>query len=211
MAFDSSRETVNMALDTLRTNKLRSALTILGIVIGVMTVIVISSVVTGLNDSVSDLVESLGSNVLFVFRFPVFTNRPTTEMLTRKQLTYDDSQAIATLPHVVAVAPILQYVNRTAPGGVGSTAIRANGRSMQSTQLEGDTPDAEAVNNMSLLTGRFFNANDLERATDVVVLGAGAAGLMAAIERTIWRQRCRGQRGCGRRDHLYRRRRGRQA
>ena len=188
MAFDSSRETVNMAFDTLRTNKLRSALTILGIVIGVMTVIVISSVVTGLNDSVSDLVESLGSNVLFVFRFPVFTNRRSTEMLTRKQLTYDDSQAIATLPHVVAVAPILQYVNRTAPGGVGSTAIRANGRSMQSTQLEGDTPDAETVNNMTMLTGRFFNSNDLERATDVVVLGIDTADELFGVNDAVGKE-----------------------
>jgi putative ABC transport system permease protein len=82
------KETVTMALDTLRANKLRSSLTILGIVIGVMTVITISSVVNGLNQSVAGLVESLGSNVLFVFRFPVFGQRPTTEMLTRKQLTY---------------------------------------------------------------------------------------------------------------------------
>ena len=188
MALDGTRETVKMALDTLRTNKLRSALTILGIVIGVMTVIVISSVVTGLNNSVSDLVESLGSNVLFVFRFPVFANRPTTEMLTRKQLTYDDAMAIATLPHVVAVAPILQYVDHTAPGGVGSTAIRANGRSMQSTQLEGDTPDAEAVNNMTLLDGRFFNSNDQERATDVVVLGIDTADELFGVNDAVGKE-----------------------
>ncbi len=188
MALDGTRETVKMALDTLRTNKLRSALTILGIVIGVMTVIVISSVVTGLNNSVSDLVESLGSNVLFVFRFPVFANRPTTEMLTRKQLTYDDAMAIATLPHVVAVAPILQYVNHSAPGGVGSTAIRANGRSMQSTQLEGDTPDAEAVNNMTLLDGRFFNSNDQERATDVVVLGIDTADELFGVNDAVGKE-----------------------
>ncbi len=188
MALDGTRETVKMALDTLRTNKLRSALTILGIVIGVMTVIVISSVVTGLNNSVSDLVESLGSNVLFVFRFPVFANRPTTEMLTRKQLTYDDAMAIATLPHVVAVAPILQYVDHAAPGGVGSTAIRANGRSMQSTQLEGDTPDAEAVNNMTMLAGRFFNSNDQERATDVVVLGIDTADELFGVSDAVGKE-----------------------
>ena len=188
MAMGLSGETIGMALDTLRTNKLRSGLTILGIVIGVMTVIVISSVVTGLNNSVSDLVESLGSNVLFVFRFPVFANRPTTEMLSRKQLTYDDSEAIGTLPHVVAVAPILQYVDRSAPGGVGSTAVRANGRSIQRTQLEGDTPDAETVNNMSMLTGRFFNANDLEHAADVVVLGRDTADELFGLNDAVGKE-----------------------
>ena len=76
MRIGDFKETVTMALDTLRTNKLRSGLTILGIVIGVMTVILISSVVNGLNSNVEGLVESLGSNVLFIFRFPAFTGRP---------------------------------------------------------------------------------------------------------------------------------------
>ena len=109
MRIGDAKETVTMALDTLRTNKLRSGLTILGIVIGVMTVIVISSVINGLNSNVSNLVESLGTNVLWVFRFPVIGVRPTTEMLTRKQLTYDDAMAMKDLPHVVAVSPALQY------------------------------------------------------------------------------------------------------
>src|ERR1700684_3489291 len=108
------KETVTMAMSTLRANKLRSGLTILGIVIGVMTVITISSVVNGLNQSVSGLVESLGSNVLFVFRFPAFPGRPTTQVLTRKQLTYDDAMAMGMLPHVVAISPALQYADNTA-------------------------------------------------------------------------------------------------
>jgi putative ABC transport system permease protein len=167
------KETVTMALNTLRANKMRSALTILGIVIGVMTVITISSVVNGLNQGVADLVESLGSNVLFVFRFPVFGKQPTSEMLTRKQLTYDDAQAMGTLPHVVAVAPILQHVDRNS--GLGTAAVHANGRSMENTQLEGDTPEAEPVNNMTMLSGRFFNNNDVERASDVGVIGIDTA------------------------------------
>ena len=109
MQIADTKETVTMALDTLRANKLRSGLTILGIVIGVMTVIMISSVVNGLNSRVSGLVESLGTNVMWVFRFPVIGVRPTTEMLTRKQLTYDDAMAMKELPHVVAVTPGLQY------------------------------------------------------------------------------------------------------
>lgn len=177
MRISGINETVKMALDTLRTNKLRSGLTILGIVIGVMTVIIISSVVTGLNNSVSDLVQSLGSNVLFVFRFPVFGQRPTTEMLTRKQMTYDDAVAMRSLPHVVAVAPTLQYTDNSAPGRGGSTAIKAaeNGKKMQNTILEGDVPDVTRVSDLDLREGRFFTESDQERAASVTVLGADAA------------------------------------
>ena len=60
-----------------------------------MTVITISSVINGLNSSVSNMVAQFGTNVLWVFRFPVIGVRPTAEMLARKQLTYDDMVAIA--------------------------------------------------------------------------------------------------------------------
>jgi putative ABC transport system permease protein len=80
MAQGQTRESVKMALDTLRTNKLRSGLTVLGIVIGVTTVITISSVISGLNNRVNDWVSSLGSNVFWVFHMPVIGVRPTTEM-----------------------------------------------------------------------------------------------------------------------------------
>src|ERR1700733_11889997 len=111
MNIGDQKEAIKMALDTLRANKLRSGLTILGIVIGVMTVITISSVINGLNTQVSGMVQALGTNVLWVFRFPVIGVRPTTEMLTRKQLTMDDALAMAQLPHVTAVSPSLRYQN----------------------------------------------------------------------------------------------------
>src|SRR5665213_1955090 len=148
MRIGDVRETVVMALQTLRANKLRSALTILGIVIGVMTVITISSVVNGLNQSVSGLVQSLGSNILFVFRFPVIGTRPTTEMLTRKQLTYDDAVAMRDLPHVVAVSPALQHTDNNAPGRSGVTAIKGNGKTMQNTILTGVTSDETKVHDL---------------------------------------------------------------
>jgi putative ABC transport system permease protein len=175
MRIDDLKETVAMALNTLRANKLRSGLTILGIVIGVMTVITISSVVNGLNQSVEGLVQSLGSNVLFVFRFPAFSGRPTTEMLTRKQLTYDDSQAMRLLPHVVAVSPALQYTDNSAPGRAGKTAIKGNGKTMQNTILTGVAPEQQEVHDLAMMDGRFFNETDEERAAKVTVLGSDTA------------------------------------
>jgi putative ABC transport system permease protein len=175
MRIDDLKETVAMALNTLRANKLRSGLTILGIVIGVMTVITISSVVNGLNQSVEGLVQSLGSNVLFVFRFPAFSGRPTTEMLTRKQLTYDDSQAMRLLPHVVAVSPALQYTDNSAPGRAGKTAIKGNGKTMQNTILTGVAPEQQEVHDLAMMDGRFFNDTDEERAAKVTVLGSDTA------------------------------------
>ena len=182
------KETVTMALDTLRANKLRSGLTILGIVIGVMTVITISSVVNGLNQSVSGLVESLGSNVLFVFRFPVFGSRPTTEMLTRKQLSYEDALAMGDLPHVVAISPALQYTDNNAPGRAGKTSIKGNGKTMQNTILSGVTPRDQDVHDLALLEGRFFNDEDEQRAVKVVVLGHDTAAQLFPNQTAMGRE-----------------------
>jgi len=175
MRIGDLKETVTMALDTLRSNKLRSGLTILGIVIGVMTVITISSVVNGLNTSVEGLVQSLGSNVLFIFRFPAFSGRPTTEMLTRKQLTYDDAMAMRSLPHVVAISPALQYTDNNAPGRAGVTAIKDNGKTMQNTILTGVGPEQQEVHDLNMLDGRFFNEGDEQRAAKVAILGYDTA------------------------------------
>ena len=183
MQIADTKETVTMALDTLRANKLRSGLTILGIVIGVMTVIIISSVVNGLNSSVSALVESLGTNVMWVFRFPVIGVRPTTEMLTRKQMTYDDAMAMKELPHVLAVTPGLQY--RDNSGVQGTVAVKYGTKKMQGTSLEGDTASVKDVYDLNMKDGRFFNDGDVQRAANVVVLGNDTADTLFGTENAI--------------------------
>jgi putative ABC transport system permease protein len=187
MRIVNTKETIKMALDTLRTNKLRSGLTVLGIVIGVMTVIIISSVVNGLNNNVSSLVESLGTNVIWVFRFPVIGVRPTTEMLTRKQLTYDDAMAMKELPHVVAVTPGLQY--RDNSGVEGTVAVKYGTKKMEGTTLEGDTASVTDVYDLNMKDGRFFTDGDTERTANVVVLGNDTAdelfGTMSPIGKDV--------------------------
>ncbi|MDT9081524.1 hypothetical protein RSW80_26210, partial [Escherichia coli] len=86
------------------------------------TVMLISSVITGLTSNVDTIVQSLGSNVYFIFRYPVFGGRPTAEMLARRQLTYDDGMAMKNLPHVVAVSPSQQY--RTPAGHIGDFSVK---------------------------------------------------------------------------------------
>jgi putative ABC transport system permease protein len=169
MRASDQRESVKMALDTLRANKLRSGLTILGIVIGVMTVIMISSVINGLNSSVSNLVASFGTNVIWVFRFPVIGVRPTAEMLARKQMTYDDMVAMSQLPHVVAASASLQYTNYQF--NEGSVVAKFGQRKADNVSLEGDTPNDMMVYDKVISEGRFFTQTEQDLASDVTVLG----------------------------------------
>jgi putative ABC transport system permease protein len=169
MAQGQTRESVKMALDTLRANKLRSGLTILGIVIGVTTVITISSIISGLNNRVSDWVSSLGSNVFWVFHMPVIGVRPTTEQLTRKKLTIDDVMALRTLPHVVAADGGYQHVK--AQFRVGDVAVKYNGKKVAGTILQGSTAEVAVVNDLTLLEGRIYTDDEDQRAAHVCVLG----------------------------------------
>lgn len=102
MRRGQTRESVKLALETLRSNKLRSGLTVLGIVIGVTTVIVISSVVNGLNNRVQTGSHRSGPMLIWVHHLPMIQLNMTSEQLTRKPLTLEDALALRGLPHIVA-------------------------------------------------------------------------------------------------------------
>ena len=162
-----------MALDTLRVNKLRSGLTVLGIVIGVTTVITISSVINGLNNRVSDWVSSLGSNVFWVFHLPVIGVQPTMEQLARKKLTLDDVLALRTMPHVVAADGGYQHVK--AQFRVGDVAVKYKGKKVAGTILQGSTSEVSDVTDLTLSAGRLFTDDEDHRAAHVIVMGHDTA------------------------------------
>jgi putative ABC transport system permease protein len=168
------REVVRMALDTIRSNKLRSSLTVLGIVIGVAVVIGISSIVRGLNDNVRSLISSMGSNIVFAFHLEPFTfGRPTEEMRTRKELTFEDAEAIKELPHVKAVSAGIRFFRPEL--GVGTFAVKYEDRKVKNTILEGDTASVKDVFDMQMLEGRWFSEIDEERRAPVIILGYDTA------------------------------------
>ena len=160
-------ESVKMALDTLRTNKLRSGLTILGIVIGVSTVIVISSVVNGINIRVSSFINSLGSNVFWVGRLPIINVRPTAEMLARKYLTTDDALALRSLPHVITTDAEGDYIKDFR---VGAVSARYQDKKVSGTILAGDFPEVMDVTELTMIQGRMFTDAEDARAAHVVVI-----------------------------------------
>jgi putative ABC transport system permease protein len=172
MAQGQTRESVKMALDTLRANKLRSGLTILGIVIGVITVIVISSFVNGLNNRVAEIADSLGTNVLLVTRLPFGIGRPTTEQLTRKQLTLEDALALRSLPHVVTTDASVRYMKAF---GIGDVSAKYQGHKVANVILQGNTAQVAEVSNLVLLSGRVFTDEEDQRHAAVCLLGYDTA------------------------------------
>jgi putative ABC transport system permease protein len=162
-----------MALETLRKNKLRSGLTVLGISIGISTVILISSAINGLNTNIDTFVKSLGTNDLWCFQFEPFGRRPTTEELNRKKLTREDGIAMRGLPHVLSVDPELTYQNFQT--GLGSVSVRAGTHKISNTILNGDTSQLKEVQDLELIEGRMWTDDEETRRANVAVLGHDAA------------------------------------
>src|SRR5580692_1506994 len=163
-------EIIAMALATIRSNKLRSGLTVLGIVIGVAVVIGISSIVRGLNNNVSSAISSMGSNIIFAFHLPITFGRPTEDLRIRKELTFEDAEAMKDLPHIKAVSAGIQYVEPQF--GTGTYVVKYGDRKAKQTILEGDTASYKDVYDLTMKSGRWFSDIDDDRRADVIIVGA---------------------------------------
>ena len=171
------REQVALALDTLRLNPLRSALTILGIVIGIMTVIVVSSVINGLNDNVLGGIRELGSDTIICYRFPwASLSRPPSEWFTRKELEPNWADDMAHLPHVQAASPSLRIFQPQF--GSGTSDIRRGNLRAKNVILQGNSPSISQIFDIKVAYGREFNDSDTEHRAAVVLLGFDTANIL---------------------------------
>jgi putative ABC transport system permease protein len=162
-------EIVQMATDTIRTNKLRSGLTVLGIVIGVAVVIGVSSIGRGLDDNVRDRLSTVGSNVIFVFHLEPFTfGRMSEEMRSRRELTAEDADALRDAPHIQSVAAILRIFRPEI--GSGTYAVKYQDHKAKNTMLEGSTASLLDVEDLPLASGRWISEFDDEHRSPVVIL-----------------------------------------
>jgi len=171
------REEVLLALDTLRKNPLRSALTILGIVIGITTVIAVSSIINGLNENVLGSIRDLGPDTIIAYRFPwASLSRPPTEWLTRKELLPEWADDMARLPHVSAASPSMRIFQPHF--GSGTADVRRGANRAQNVILQGNSPSISKIFDIKVKYGREFNETDSEHRAAVVLLGFDTANTL---------------------------------
>jgi len=164
MRLEDIKESALMAIDTLRANKLRSSLTILGVSVGVITVIFMVSIIQGLNKAFADQIESLGSNTIFISKFdPSFGRPPGPDEIHRKDLTMDDVEALRReAPSIVGVSPIHRMIAAT---------MRYQEKQTDTPILLGVTPYYEFVHTQYVASGRFISDIDMQDRANVCIIG----------------------------------------
>ncbi|HEY7183253.1 MAG TPA: ABC transporter permease [Blastocatellia bacterium] len=180
MTRSDFRENILMALDTLWQNKLRSFLTILGVVVGTMTVIVIAAFVSGINTRVSKEIESYGTNSIYVFKFePGFNFNPSAEERMRKPISYEDSLAIgAECPSVVEVTTFMSPVDFTQGPMAERVKIRYRDTEMINATVQGVMPSFFRMGTSEVTEGRFFYDGENSTRADVCVIGVDVANTL---------------------------------
>ncbi len=165
-------ENSKMALETLRTHKVRSILTVLGVVIGITTVIAVASLLVGLDQDIQASLNDFGANTLFIFKFQpgIHFGRLSTEERMRKPLTLEDAIAIKELCLSVQEVAVQVFPRVGQRGGAPPPEARYQGRESD-TNYSGTIPSYEQVENVRVAKGRFFTeAEDLHRA-ELIVIG----------------------------------------
>lgn len=159
-------ELLNISFDSLKTNKLRSGLTMLGVVIGVMSVILLVSIGTGLQKYVTTQFESLGANLIVILpgKFDIRRLNGPPNFATSKLEVKDADSLVENSPLIAAAVP-----------GTFTNALVKNGNDEVYEQIIGTTSDYQLVLNLPVLNGAFFSDVDTKGAVKVAVLGSKVA------------------------------------
>jgi len=171
--LDLFKEVIVMAFDTVRTNKMRSGLTVLGIVIGITAIVGMTALIMGFDKSMRDLFATIGPNTIFIQRFGItdFANgAEIRELLKRPNLTISDARALE------QQATTLQYVDTELGAGVGPTVQqRVFYRNLKTRPvlILGTSEFFAEGTRIPFKLGRFFNGTELQYRKNVVVLAYG--------------------------------------
>jgi len=167
-------ENLWMALATLRANKLRSFLTVIGVIIGVVTVMVIASAIAGIDVAITKEVESFGTRSMYISKFNpgIHVGRLSREERMRKPLTYDDAIALSKLPTVDVAVPFLEITNNFFGQKI---MVSGGGKTSASVGLEGTLPDFEKAGTQVITEGRFFSQFENDQNENVCVIGSKVA------------------------------------
>jgi ABC-type antimicrobial peptide transport system permease subunit len=167
-------ENLRMAMSTLLANKLRSFLTVFGVVIGVITVMLIASIISGIDVSVKKEVESFGTRSIFISKYNpgIHVGRMSREERMRKELTYEDSIALSNLPAVEISVPFLDITNNFFGQKL---LVSGGGKTTASVALQGTLPEFERAGTQIVSEGRFFTQSENDTKQDVCVIGSKVA------------------------------------
>jgi putative ABC transport system permease protein len=166
-------ETADMAMGTLRANKMRSALTVLGVVIGVTSIVGMTSLIRGFDSSLRDSINTLGPKVIFVQRFGALSfsaGASFLDVIRRPVLTVDDGEAIKRL------APSIKMVDvwlGPAPPQPTQERVFYRGQRTRPAQVIGTTEQFVEINFGKMFAGRMFTAQEVTRRRPVAVIGYG--------------------------------------
>ncbi|HEX9760128.1 MAG TPA: ABC transporter permease, partial [Candidatus Acidoferrales bacterium] len=166
-------ESLKLAFDTLRAHKLRSFLTVLGVVIGVGVIILVGALIVGFDQAVKEEISGVGADTMFVYRFSqnFRSGRLTKEERMRRPLSLEDSEAImTTCPAVKSVAVSVFYRGRGTPG------VRYQDAEVVGVDFRGTFSSfIDVYANASMKHGRFFTESENQHRQKVVVIGENIA------------------------------------
>ncbi|MEP6924614.1 MAG: ABC transporter permease, partial [Pyrinomonadaceae bacterium] len=176
-------EIVKMALDSIRSNKFRSVLTVLGIVVGVMTAIIVASILTGMRNSIVSIIEEYGTNNIYAFHLTTGFGPPDRSERSRKPLTVEDADAIekqsGAIEDIALIAPQIGSF-----GDGFDDNLVYEGKNYRWALTDGVSANYDKIANVVLREGRFISETDDQDRRNVIVIGVNCADALFPDERT---------------------------